>query len=236
MTGLRIALCSLIAGALLSSWATVNAQPKTKLKPQTVEAFDNYIKEIEEEYAQILGGKKPFLWANSQDKDVQERARQGEIVVIKERENVNVPNGIIHVWGVLAFLPDATAEKVVKLLQNYDRHKDIYPSVADSKLLDAKGDTVNGYLQFKYKKVLTAVLNTEHESKLTRLDEGKYALHVKSTRISEVVDQGKSSEKELPVGEDSGFMWRLNTYWGVRFGNLDPGHAVGTWLADPTIH
>jgi hypothetical protein len=110
-------------------------------------------------------------------------------------------------------MPDTSAQDVVKLLQDYDRHKDIYPSVVDSRLLESNGDTVKGFLRFRYKKVITVVLNTEHESTLTKVDEGKYSLHVRSTRIAEVENPGEASEKELPPGEDSGFMWRLNTYW-----------------------
>jgi len=206
---------SIFAGLMLSSWTTAIAQPKTELQPRTIEAYDNYIKEIEKEYKLILSGKKPFLWVSRQDPDVQKRIRRGEIVIVKERENVDIHEGIIHVWGVSTFMPDASAEDVVKLLRDYNRHKDVYTTVVDSKLLETKGDTVRGYLRFMYKKVLTAVLNTEHESTLTKLGEGKYSIRVRSTRIAEVDDPGEPSEKELPVGEDSGFMWRLNTYWVI---------------------
>jgi len=213
MTSSRIVHFGLAAFMMLSFWATATAQPKTKLQPQTIEAFDDYIKDIENEYSLILSGKKPFLWVDNQNAEVQRRVRRGELVIVKERENVEVPNGIIHVWGVSTFMPDTTAEDVVKLLRDYDRHEDIYPSAVDSKLLETKGDTVRGYIRFMYKKVLTAVLNTEHESFLTKLAEGKFAMRVRSTRIAEVVNPGEPTEKELPVGEDSGFMWRLNTYW-----------------------
>ncbi|MGZ3613478.1 MAG: hypothetical protein ACXU9X_06250 [Thermodesulfobacteriota bacterium] len=34
-----------------------------------------------------------------------------------------------------------------------------------------------------------------------------------STRIAEVEAPGTPEEHELPVGNDSGFMWRSNSYW-----------------------
>jgi hypothetical protein len=212
---MHIIIWSVLVGLLFFSGTTATAQPKTKLKPKTVEAFDNYIKERDKEYQLIVSGKKPFLWVSRQGSDVQKRVRSGEIVIFKERENMDVPDGIIHIWGVSTFMPGASAEEVVKLLRDYDRHKDIYPSVVDSKLLGTNGDTVRGYLRLTYKKVITVVLDTEHESTLTKVGEGKYALRVRSTRIAEVDNPGEASEKELPVGEDSGFMWRLNTYWMI---------------------
>jgi hypothetical protein len=70
-----------------------------------------------------------------------------------------------------------------------------------------------GYLKFKYKKAITVVLNTQHQAETAGLARGRYFIRVHSTRIAEVVDSGKPDEHELPVGKDSGFMWRLNTYW-----------------------
>lgn len=216
MTGARILVRILLAASLFCPCTAAVAQPKTKLQPETIKAFDSFINGIENEYKSILSGARPFLWVRKQDPDVQQRVRSGELVVVKERRNVDVPGGIIHLWGVSTFLPNTNAEAVVKLLLDYGRHKDVYPSVVDSRLLERKGDTVRGYLRLKYKKVLTAVLNTEHEARLYRLKQGRYSIRVRSTRIAEVGDPGEPSERERPVGEDSGFLWRLNTYWVIE--------------------
>src|SRR5205807_8286533 len=34
-----------------------------------------------------------------------------------------------------------------------------------------------------------------------------------ATRIAELESPGTDKEKEKPIGDDSGFMWRLNGYW-----------------------
>ena len=34
-----------------------------------------------------------------------------------------------------------------------------------------------------------------------------------STRIAQVENAGEPDERELPVGRDGGYLWRLNTYW-----------------------
>ena len=37
-----------------------------------------------------------------------------------------------------------------------------------------------------------------------------------STRIAEVENAGKSNERELPVGNDHGYIWRLYSYWRIE--------------------
>ncbi len=195
---------------------SAEAQPKTDLEKKTVQAFDEYTRNFEVNINAAVSGEREFLWIDSQASEKQNQARRGEVFIFKPDKNVDVPKGIIHVWGVSEFIAGIGAEDVVNLLLDYDRHKDVYPSVIDSKLLEKKGDSVKGFLKFKYKKVITVVLNTEHEAELTRLDKGKYFIRVRSTRIAQVEDYGKPDEHELPIGRDSGFMWRLNTYWFVE--------------------
>jgi hypothetical protein len=204
---------SLIAFSFLRMAAMANAQPRAALEQKTLEAFDAYVEEFERDVNDALSGKKPFLWIRRQSSDEEKRARRGEILIFKHNENIDVPKGIIHVWGVSGFLPGTSVDDVIALLLDYNRHKDVYPTVIDSKLLQKSGGTVKGYLRFKYKKGLTAVLNTEHQAELVGLDRGRYFIRVHSTRIAEVADYGKPDEHELPPGRDSGFMWRLNTYW-----------------------
>ena len=36
------------------------------------------------------------------------------------------PNGLIHDWIAAAFVPDASVEQALALVQNYDNHKNIY--------------------------------------------------------------------------------------------------------------
>ncbi len=45
-----------------------------------------------------------------------------------------------------------------------------------------------------------------------------------TTRIAEVEDAGQPGEREMPVGHDSGYLWRLNSYW--RFVETGDGVTV----------
>ena len=70
---------------------------------------------------------------------------------------------------------------------------------------------------------------------------------VYSTRIAEVESPGTPSEREKPIGNDSGYLWRLNTYW--RYLERDGGvyiqmesislsrdiPAILAWLVRPFV-
>jgi hypothetical protein len=116
---------------------------------------------------------------------------------------IDVPGGMIHHWVGTAFVPGATIEQTLMILQDYDRHERIYaPVVAKSKSLSRDGDRFRFFLRFAMKKVITVVVNSEHE-----------AIFSRATDRAEVEHPNMPDERERPVGNDGGYMWRLNTYW-----------------------
>jgi hypothetical protein len=74
------------------------------------------------------------------------------------------------------------------------------------------------------KKVVTVVLNTEHDVHYTRIGETRCYSRSRTSRIAEVEDPGGRDERERPLGNDHGFLWRLNSYW--RFEQRDGGVYV----------
>ena len=64
-------------------------------------------------------------------------------------------------------------------------------------------------------KVITVVVNTENDARFTRDAPNRASSRIYSTRIAEVEAPGTTSEREKPVGNDGGYLWRLNTYWRV---------------------
>lgn len=88
--------------------------------------------------------------------------------------------------------------------------------MVESKLLDSDADTIRGYQRLLKKKVLTAVLNTEHEARYRQISEQRWVGRSHSTKIAEVKNAGEPGEKQLPMGHDSGFLWRLNVYWSIE--------------------
>lgn len=193
-----------------------------ELKPQTLDAFNRYIRQAEER----LDARKDFLWA-SESAERLRRVRQGEIVVEPSGKSPisKVPGGLIHDWVGLVFLPGVTLAQTLALVQDYNRHKEFYkPEVVDSRILSHEGNHFRIYLRLLKKQVITVVLATEHEVQYQPAGPGRWRSKSWTTKIAEVNDAGKPGETEEPPGRGHGFLWRLNSYW--RFEEKDGG----TWV------
>lgn len=176
----------------------------------------------------------PFLYLDrlpeARRRSVDQALRGGEVIIESQemREKgraIEIPDGRVHHWVGLAFMPGVRVEDAVKLLQDYDRHAEIYsPAVQRSKVLARDGDRFRVFLRFMQKKVITVTVNSEHEAQFTRLGSDRVYSKIRSTRIAEVADAGTDREHEKPVGRDGGYLWRLNTYW--RFLQRDGGTYI----------
>jgi hypothetical protein len=191
------------------------------LEPKTLEAFDRYVAGVEAK----LETRNPFLWAD-ESADRARRARAGEVVVEKlGSKHDNVPDGLVHDWIGATFIPGASLAKTIALVQDYNRHKEYFkPEVMDSRLLHREGNDFRTYLRLLKKKVITVVLNTEHEVHYAPVDQTRWRSVSRTTRIAEVENPGKPNEHELAPGTGNGFLWKLVSYW--RFEERDGG----TWV------
>jgi hypothetical protein len=197
-----------------------------QLKPSTGQAFGAYICEAEGVMEHTLEGSGPFLWSDVSSERTQQ-VRQGKIVAQRwsSKEPVKVPDGLIHDWIGAAFTPDTTVKETLALVQDYNNHKNIYkPEVIDSKLVSHHGNDFRIYLRLLKKKIITVVLDTDHDVHYSSLDGARWFCRSYTTRISEVEDAGKPKEKVLPADSGYGFLWRLDSYW--RFQERDNGVYV----------
>lgn len=200
------------------------------LQPRTVAAFDRYVRVTEA----LVAEARPFLridgFPEAERRAKLETIRRGELLIDRlttreEGKPIDVPNGLVHHWLGSVFVPGATVDQAVALLQDYDEHATIYrPAVARSKVLAHDGDVFRVYLRFFMKKVITVVVNSEHEARFMRLAPDRAQSRIYSLRIAEVDDPDTPLEREKPVGRDGGFLWRLYTYW--RFLERDGGTYV----------
>jgi hypothetical protein len=198
-----------------------------ELKPRTVAAFDRYVRVTEAR----MTGDAPFLWVDAlqeaKRRSSLETMRQGQLVIERLQTHdagkaIDIPDGMVHHWLGSVFVPGATVGQAVTLLQDYDRHAEIYrPNVVQSRLLSRDGDLFRAYLRFYMKKVIAVTVNSEHEALFTRPAADRAQSRIYSMRIAEVENAGTAHEREKPVGNDGGFLWRLNTYW--RFLERDGG-------------
>jgi hypothetical protein len=194
-----------------------------QLKQQTLESFRAYIRDAEATMEQTLGDGSPFLWSDVNSERAQQ-VREGQVVAQfwSGHGPDEVPNGLIHDWIGALFISGTTVEKVLALVQNYDNHKNIYkPDVIGSRLISHRGNDFQIYLRLLKKKIVTVVLDTDHEVHYRSLDRGRWICRSHTTRISEVEHAGSPRERVLPPDTGSGFLWRLYSYW--RFEERERG-------------
>ena len=225
-----LGLLRVAAGACLLALAPATALA-AELKPATVVAFDRYIRVAEARMAAELADARRFLIIDTDTEAARTprladlRAGRISIERLEAREGsrtIDVPDGLVHHWVGIVFVPGGTTASAVALLRDYDRHSEVYkPAVQRSTVLSQNGDSLRVFLRFFMKKVLSVTLNTDHDARFTTISGTRAHSRIVSTRIQEVEDAGRATERELPVGHDGGFLWRINSYW--RFDERDRG-------------
>jgi hypothetical protein len=217
------------------------AQPASSvdLEPETLEGFDHYVQLLETEINN-QHSQQAFLWIDRLPRDqravAQSQLAAGQVII--ERLDVNrpddpdgsgkpipVPGGLIHHWIGTVFIPGASLADTLALEQDYDHHELYFrPDVVRSKILSREGSDFTVLLRLYQKKVITTVLDTDHQVHYELVDSRHAWSRSRTTRIQQVDDAGEASERLEPVGHDDGFLWRMNTYW--RFEERDGGTYV----------
>ncbi len=196
-----------------------------ELTPRTVEAFGQYVRQAESRIEDRVR-KRDYLWADDAS-DRLKTVRAGEVAVapLTGKGDSALGDGLVHDWIGAVFVPGATLRQALTVMQNYDRNKiDYRPEVIDSKLVSRNGNDFHVYLRLMKKKVITVVLNSEHDVRYLPVDATFCHSRSYSTRIAEVENPGKAGEREAAAGDDHGFLWKLNSYW--RFYERDGGVYV----------
>ena len=238
----RILLVVMVLHAAVAHLARAGEPEPATLKPQTREAFDRYVKLTEARNEEELKRGKDLLWIDGlpaeQRAETYAALKSGE-VRMKRLETFNggkpiaCPNGIIHHWTGVVFIPGVTLDDVLGTLEDYDKHSLYYaPDVERSKIESRDGDHFRVFLRFRRHKVITVVLNTEHD--ITYFHDATDRAHSRSStvRIAEVEDAGKSDEREKRPGDDGGFLWGMETWW--RMEERDGGVYVQSEVASLT--
>jgi hypothetical protein len=204
------------------------------LKPEAIKAFDRYMELTEAEINSETASGKAFLWVDRLPPErrttAHEELGQGKAVIerlqtLDNGKRVEIPGGMVHHWIGTVFIPGATLAETLALVEDYDHHQNYYrPDVVRSKILYRKDNDFVIELRFYKKKIVTTVLDTEHDVHYSILDSKHAMSRSRATRIQEVDEAGKPDEQLEPVGHDRGFLWRMNTYW--RFEEKDGGTYV----------
>jgi hypothetical protein len=206
-----------------------------ELKPHTLEAFLNYVAATEARFLTEVDSDDEFLYIDgltgADRAEAISRLRNGEVLMERlesraaDGSEIKIKDGLIHHWVGTVFIPGTTVGETLALVQDYNRHADIYsPQVEQARIIERSGDTFTIFYRFRKKKVVTAVHNTEHEVNYFRAGPGRAYSMSEATRIREVEHPGEPNESEKPENDNRGFLWGINSYW--KFVEEDGGVYV----------
>ena len=213
-------------GVSLLALSIVAVQPATAdtwdLKPDTLAAFDRYVRLTEARMAAETGGKTPFLWLDrqtpAQHTDYVARLKRGEVVVSKLQtkdggKDIDAPDGLLHHWIGTVFLPGVKLDRAIAFVQDYARYPELFaPIITRSKIVNHTGNTFNVQMRTTTKKVITVTLDGDYSVEYRSVAPNKMYTRSLGTNFYEVSDAGTSSETRREADKGTGYLWRLNTY------------------------
>ena len=209
---------------------------------KSVEAFANYVRATEVQNNSELRRGTDLLWIDKLTDAARKRAYSdlalGRVVMeqhatAESGNEIQCPDCMIHHWEGLVFLPGAHLDDVLRVLEDYDHHAEYYaPDVVRSKIESRDGDHFRVFLRFHRQKVITVVLNTEHDIVYTRDSALRAHSRSSATHIAEVENPGKPNEREKPRQTDNGFLWGMETWW--RMEEKDSGVYVQSEIVSLT--
>jgi hypothetical protein len=194
---LTIGCCLLLPAGLLAQ----------QLKPETAQQFDCYVQSAEAR----MDARQAFLLADT-DTALNRRIVRGQEIRSIEANGANphkLAGGQLYDWIATAFIPGATLDQLIRMLQDYGHRERYFPeTISASKFLCLTG---TDRFQYSMRMKEPAILDVESDVTWQRVDPQRWRLRSVSTRVAE-------------VGKDHGYLRRLNSYW--RFAEAGKGVFV----------
>ncbi len=236
-------MAGVFAGSGYSAQSAPARNPEpARLRTETAASFGRYVQLTEQRNDTELKRGSGLLWVDalpeSQRMEAYAALKRGEVQVhrlatLEKGRPISCPGGLIHHWAGVIFIPGAKLDDVLGVLQDYDHQSTYYaPDVERSKIELHDGDHFRVFLRFRRHKVITVVLNTEHEVHYFHDAPGRAYSRSSAVRIAEVENPGKSDEREKKPGDDGGYLWRMETWW--RMEERDGGVYVQSEAASLT--
>jgi hypothetical protein len=223
--GLRAIAAALVALLLAASCVA------SELEKATIEAFNHYVEVAEQQMQSSLRADGPFLWIDFRPEAKRDRLyaqlRSGQFVIRQvdtydDGREIDIPDGMVHHWIGLAFVPGATLKTAEAVLEDYEDYAQIYaPQVRRSRVYGREGEDFKLYMQLYKDSPRRVSYNANFNVQRTRLGPERIASSSISTRIAQLQDPSQPDSSEYSVGQDSGYLWRMNDYW--RYEQKDGG-------------
>jgi len=193
-----------------------------ELHQRTVTAFDDYVRVVEAGINRELASNTGFLRLDFQDPATAQSIRKtvvsGQAYLSRraergqDAERIEVPDGLVHHWVGAMFVPGATIDQVLMRAGSpvSARRAD---GVIEARELWHQGPASRVFLKLERKTIVTVTYNTVHDVQYGRTSQTRAWSRSVSVMIAELEGAGTPAEREKPVGQDRGFLWRLNSYW-----------------------
>ncbi len=130
---------------------------------------------------------------------------------------------MIHDWIGAAFIPNATIQRLFRVVHDYNRYKDFYkPVVADSKTLACSAEDQEFFMLWQRRVLfLNAALEGRYQSHDVVVDARRGYTVAETVKVQEVEDYGRTGQHLLPPDTGTGLIWRLRSI--ARYAERDGG-------------
>lgn len=176
---------------------TCGLRAQQPLKPQTLNDFECYVQSAEAR----MTARKTFLVAES-DSAMNDQLVRGKKIVLAAQSGANprkITGAMLYDWIGTVFIPGATLDRMIRMLQDYDHRAQYFSEVvASSKLLCRTGE---GHFGYSMRLKEPAVIDSDNDVVWEKVDARHWRCRSYSTKVRE--------EKE------KGYLLRLYTYWRV---------------------
>jgi hypothetical protein len=199
---------NLTSAAILSLLLSATLSNAAEPKPETLRVWDDYIGNVKTTVDERNAGSRPFLWT---DESPETRRRvQNEKWVITNHDPRKVPQGLIHHWVGVKFVPNVSLDQMMRVLNSYDRYSDIYkPLIRNTSVIEQAGDTVKlNILAVQKAFSVTAAVETDEEIQIARPVPNGVSIMANSVRIQEVANYDQPGEHVFPDARRPGYVWR----------------------------
>jgi hypothetical protein len=206
---------------MASAVATSAPVGSPRLTPESIAGWERYVGATELRIARELGAGDRFLADDfAGGGPAHRRALLAGTVIVEPVTTVDhtgapidVPNAMVHHWRGGIFIPGVRLNDLMTRLYAGPPTAREQEDILDSRVLARGRDQMNIYLKLQRTKIVTVVYNTEHDVRFKRQSATRASSTSTATKIAELDHPGEPREKELPAGDDSGYLWRWNTYW-----------------------
>ncbi len=194
-----------------------------QLRQETIQAWKAYVEATQRRILAELAAPQGFLAMDflegSRPAAERNAVLEGSIPVAKicsldaEGRRIDIPGGAIHHWRGSVLIPGVRLEDLLARIANPAPEDTKQEDVLESAVLERGPGFHVLYLRLERKKIVTVAYNSEHVVRYEKHGDARAFSSSESRRIAELESANPGEEREKPVGNDRGFLWRLNSYW-----------------------